>query len=185
MEPSVVKVLLVTEDKNDYGLIQVLLSEIETATFNLEWVTTASAALGQMPQNHHQVYLVDYRLGGLELLHAAIAQGCRGPIILLIHPGDQTIDVAAFGAIAVDILIKGRIEASLLERAIRYGRQHTHTLTALHESESKLGGILNSLMDVVWSLSATTLEVLYISPAVQRVYGRSEAEFFCQSSSLA
>lgn len=42
---------------------------------------------------------------------------------------------------------------------------------ALRQSEEKLNGILNSLDDVVWSADANTWEILYISPAAEKIYG--------------
>jgi PAS domain S-box-containing protein len=48
---------------------------------------------------------------------------------------------------------------------------------ARQESQEQLDRILASLDDVVWSLSAQTQAFLYISPAVEKVYGRSVAEF--------
>ncbi len=41
-----------------------------------------------------------------------------------------------------------------------------------------LTGILNSINDVVWSLDATSGEILYISPAVEKVYGRPASDYF-------
>jgi diguanylate cyclase (GGDEF)-like protein/PAS domain S-box-containing protein len=49
---------------------------------------------------------------------------------------------------------------------------------ALRESEQRLDGILRSLEDVVWSISATTHETLYLNSAAERIYSRSVMEFF-------
>jgi diguanylate cyclase (GGDEF)-like protein/PAS domain S-box-containing protein len=54
---------------------------------------------------------------------------------------------------------------------------------ALRDSEQRLEGILNSIQDVVWSVSAHTLAVIYLNPATERVYGRPITDFF-QSSNL-
>ncbi len=43
---------------------------------------------------------------------------------------------------------------------------------ALRQSEEKLSSILNSIRDVVWSLSWPDLKVLFLSPSVKSVYGR-------------
>ncbi len=48
----------------------------------------------------------------------------------------------------------------------------------LRESEHRLNGILCSLEDVVWSVSATAHETLYLNPAAEKIYGRSITEFF-------
>jgi diguanylate cyclase (GGDEF)-like protein/PAS domain S-box-containing protein len=49
---------------------------------------------------------------------------------------------------------------------------------ALYESEQRLEGILCSIQDVVWSASATTLKVLYINLAAEKVFGRPASEFY-------
>ncbi|HEY9909058.1 MAG TPA: PAS domain S-box protein, partial [Thermosynechococcaceae cyanobacterium] len=48
---------------------------------------------------------------------------------------------------------------------------------ALRESEQRLNGILRSLKDVVWSISATTQETLYLNPAAEEIYSRPVTEF--------
>ena len=47
----------------------------------------------------------------------------------------------------------------------------------LWESEQKISSILNDITDVVWSLSWPDMNVHYISPAAEQVYGRSVEEF--------
>jgi PAS domain S-box-containing protein len=46
------------------------------------------------------------------------------------------------------------------------------------ESQDRLDGILASLDDVVWSQSQDGGQLLYISPAAEKIYGRSIPEFF-------
>lgn len=47
----------------------------------------------------------------------------------------------------------------------------------LRESEAKLESILNSLEDVIWSASVDTLELSYLNPAAELVYGRDRQVF--------
>jgi len=49
---------------------------------------------------------------------------------------------------------------------------------ALRAAEAQLSGILESIDNVVWAMSATDYELLYINPAAERIYGRRAAEFF-------
>ena len=51
-------------------------------------------------------------------------------------------------------------------------------VAAFREKEERLNGILDSLDDAVWSISADTLEVLYLSPAAEKIYGRPAGEFY-------
>jgi diguanylate cyclase (GGDEF)-like protein/PAS domain S-box-containing protein len=51
----------------------------------------------------------------------------------------------------------------------------------LQESEERFASILNSLDDVVWSLSVNGDRVLYLNPAAEEVYGRPLSDFFNNS----
>jgi len=50
-------------------------------------------------------------------------------------------------------------------------------IVELHEAEEKLSGILQSIDNIVWSASADGHELLYVNPAIERIYGRPMAEF--------
>ena len=123
VDPSPIRVLLVEDDEDDYRLTRALLAEIESRKFQLDWVTTYDGGLEAIGRGEHDVYLLDYRLGarhGLELLRTAIERGCQAPLILITGEGDEQIDLEAMKAGAADYLIKGRIDAPLLDRSIRY-----------------------------------------------------------------
>jgi signal transduction histidine kinase/BarA-like signal transduction histidine kinase len=138
MDACLVSVLLVDDDEDDYVMTRDLLSETVSGQFALEWTTTYEAALETMGRKQHHVYLVDYRLGawsGLDLLRAALAQGCEAPIILLTGQGDRHVDVEAMQAGAADYLIKGQIDGPLLERTIRYAITHKRTQAELQRAK--------------------------------------------------
>ena len=115
------RVLLVEDDEDDYRLTRDLLREIGERHFVLEWVPSYAAAVEVMTLQEHDVYLVDYRLGphdGLELLHQPFLVG--KPVIMLTGLDDRDVDLKAMEAGAADYLVKGKIDAPLLERSIRY-----------------------------------------------------------------
>jgi signal transduction histidine kinase len=135
------RVLLVEDDEDDYILTKELLTEWRVASFDLQWVTTFESALLEMKRNEHDIYLLDYQLGaenGLELLRTGLAQGCQGPIIFLTGQRDRDIDLEAMQAGAVDYLIKSEINATLLERAIRYALQQKQLLADAAETRKRL-----------------------------------------------
>jgi CheY-like chemotaxis protein len=73
-----IRVLLVEDDKEDYLLTRDLLREIGKRRFTLDWVATFEDAEEAMAWQQHDVYLIDYRLGGhngLELLTEADRRG--------------------------------------------------------------------------------------------------------------
>lgn len=58
------------------------------------------------------------------------------------------------------------------------------TEEALRISQQRLNEILNSIEDVVWSVSTTTYETLYVNPAIERMYGRPAQDFLEKNSNL-
>jgi signal transduction histidine kinase len=129
-----VRILLVDDDEDDYFLTRDLLADIPDSNFQLDWLADPEAALEAICRQDHDMFLIDYRLGctdGLSLLRSAIKLGCTAPIILLTGQGERAVDLGAMQAGAADFLDKGRLDAALLERAIRYtlqGKRHADEL---------------------------------------------------------
>lgn len=141
MASEAIRVLLVEDDADDYILTRDLFREIEGRRFVVDWVSSYDSALETIAQNQHDVYLLDYRLGehnGLELLREAVRQGSQAPLILLTGQGDRAVDLEAMQSGAADYLIKGRIDADLLERSIRYAIERKHTEEALRRLHEEL-----------------------------------------------
>ncbi len=144
MDTRELRVLIADDDEDDYILTRDLLQRIGRQRFRLDWVPSYEAALQAIELNQHDVYLFDYHLGqsdGLELMREALARGCKAPIILLTGNDDWETDVEAMKAGAADYLVKGHIDARLLERSIRYAlerkRAQAELLEYAHEIECK------------------------------------------------
>ncbi len=123
MDNELIKILLIDDDEDDFVMTRDILAEAENLGHELEWISTYQEALGSIAENRHDVYILDFRLGektGLELLTEAAANGSRAPFILLTGQGDRETDIQAMKAGAADYLVKGDINAPLLERSIRY-----------------------------------------------------------------
>src|SRR4030095_15094907 len=138
---SGIRVLLAEDDEDDYVVTRDLLAEIPGSPFQLERIKDYETALEAIARNQHDVYLLDYRLGertGLELLHEAVRRGCQAPIILFTGQGEREIDIEAMKAGAADYLIKGQIDAALLERSIRYAIERRRDREALRHAHDDL-----------------------------------------------
>jgi diguanylate cyclase (GGDEF)-like protein/PAS domain S-box-containing protein len=178
MDAREIRVLLIEDDEDDYVLTRDLLSDSRRTRFSLDWVSSYADALGAIADGQHDVYLVDYRLGehdGLEVLRAARVAGCLRPIILLTGQGDGEVDIAAMKAGAADYLVKGQIDAQILERSIRYSLEHNRTLEALRESEERYALSARGANDGlwVWDLGAGTV---YYSDRWKEMLGFSKDE---------
>jgi signal transduction histidine kinase len=143
-EPRALRVLIADDDEDDYILTSDLLKRIGRSRFEMDWTPTYEGALEAIEKNQHDVYLFDYHLGhsdGLQLLREALARGCKAPIILLTGNDNWETDVEAMKAGAADYLVKGHLDARLLERSIRYALERTRAQAELleyaHEIERK------------------------------------------------
>jgi len=152
---SQMQILLVEADEDDYIITRELFDDIDGVKFELDWAATYDAGVEAIRQREHDVYFVDFRLGertGLDLIQEVIGAGCEAPLILLTGQGGHEVDVDAMKAGAADYLVKGRIDAELLERSIRYSVERKNAqlkqerlIAELREAMDKiktLGGLL-------------------------------------------
>jgi signal transduction histidine kinase len=134
-----VSVLLVDDDEDDYRLTKDLLAEIPHTRFALKWVPTFEKAAEEMKLAEHDIFLIDYRLGkhdGLQLL-SQFAKS-KVPIIILTGQDDRAVDLQAMRLGAMDYLVKGHIDAPLLERSIRYSIARKRTEEELRHAQEQL-----------------------------------------------
>jgi signal transduction histidine kinase len=138
------KLLLVEDDEDDFILTRDLLAEVYPYGLDLEWVNDYATARERLTSNEHEVCLLDYRLGahnGIALLREARRQGCDTPVIILTGQRDREVDFEAMRAGASDYLIKGEINAALLERSIRYSKERrrleVERLELIREQEAR------------------------------------------------
>ncbi len=88
------------------------------------------------------------------------------------------IEPNAFDETEVQLLTELANDLAYGINALRTQVEGQQAQVALRESKQRLDSILNSIEDVVWSVSATTYDVLYLSPAAEKVYQRPIQAFF-------
>lgn len=149
------RILLVDDDEDDYIATRVLLNEAFGSACTLQWIPTYSAGLEAIQAQTHDVYLIDFRLGGhsgLDLTRKVSARkNSTTPVILLTGLDDHEVDIAAMNAGAADYLVKQQLSAPLLERAIRYAIERKKTeqeLLALAHYDPLTGLANRSLFQV-------------------------------------
>ena len=185
MKKPTVKVLLIEDDEDDYILTSELLEEVKETDYEIVWVSKYGEALEALRKDNYDVCLVDYRLGegtGIELLREAAAMGCRAPMILLTGQGDKEIDLEATEAGAADYLVKGKVDAQLLERVIRYAMAHARMLENLRESENRFRSVVESANDAI-VLTDASGKICAWNKTAQRVFGYAGDEILGRSLS--
>lgn len=133
---TIIKILLVDDDEDDFVLTRDTLSEIPDKKYKLEWEPDYEKARERIRQRRHDVYLIDFQIGafsGLDLISEAHQHNVAAPLILLTGKSDPEIDERAMQAGAADYLVKGTFGLFDLERSIRYSLQHAQNLTEIRK----------------------------------------------------
>lgn len=184
--PEKIKVLLIDDDEEDYFLTKYLFDEFKDKRYSLEWTDDGRRALEAMKNGEYDIYFVDYRMGdynGLDILREAVAAGCAAPIVLMTGQGDEEVDNQAMEAGAADYLVKGEVEAPMLERLIRYSLRHARTLEKMQVSETKFRSVIQSASDAIFLVNQQG-EVILWNSAAESIFGYSEQEILGKSASL-
>lgn len=142
------RILMIDDDRMQFRLTQAHFRNFRGEIFSLEWAATYEEGLEKLLAGGHAACLLDYQLGeknGLDLIHAAVAAGCRTPIIFLTADSSERVDIEAMNAGALDFLVKGEISPRALERSLRYALKLGETLEALRKlaTHDQLTGLLN------------------------------------------
>ena len=173
MNKRLLQVLLVEDDEDDFLLMSKLLGEITNFNFATQWAKTYEAAKKALDEKNFDVCLVDYRLGehtGLELLRETCVEGFCAPMILITGQDDHAVDLEAMKAGAADYLIKGKTEAVLLERTIRYALERKRTEDALEEAAKRERTMIANALDVICTIDAEG-RFVSINPACFKMLG--------------
>lgn len=166
------------DDEDDYVMTKTLVSTRENAHIQLDWVTEFDEALRHACNREYDVFLVDYRLGertGIELIQEAFKTGCQSPMILLTGQDDLEVDYSALKLGAADYLVKGRIDAQLLGRSIRYAVRQAQITGELAEKESKYRSLFERSIDAIF-VTDRTMTVLEANPSLEKLSGYSNEE---------
>jgi diguanylate cyclase (GGDEF)-like protein len=131
--PRTVRVLVVDNDPEDRARLADMLRSGPRCHYDLCMAGSYRQALDAMGQGTFDICLLDYELDGhtgLEIIRSPVAASFGAPIVVLTAHDDYEIDLAVMEAGAAEFLPKGELNATLLERTIRYAIQH-------HESQRK------------------------------------------------
>ena len=143
-----IRVLLIEDSEADYWHARDLLDAAPHTRFTIDWARDLQSGMARLVPAAFDVCLLEQALpdgDGLEIVRAALARGCDAPIIMLTGRGSLDLDLLAMELGAADYLDKTRLDATLLERTIRYAlnrRQQAQRLSRLAQHD-ELTGLAN------------------------------------------
>lgn len=146
-----IRLLLVNTEQVEYLLIGSLLSEVFHTAYEITWLPQIERALPEILSDRYDVILLDYRWGehsAKDLIMAARNKGVKVPILVMTDEMEADVDREALSVGAADYLIKGKIDAQLLERTMRYAIERKANEIKLSELAhfDSLTGVSNRIL---------------------------------------
>jgi CheY-like chemotaxis protein len=139
-----VRILLIDDDDDEATLTRSLLGRVEDIRYELDWVATYGEGLASIASGAHDAYLIDHQLGGqtgIDLVREAREAGSLAALIMMTGQRDRTTDLAAMNAGATDFLMKGRTDAAMLDRTLRYAISQASVVSALEHTHNQMAGL--------------------------------------------
>ncbi|HSG63990.1 MAG TPA: response regulator, partial [Gammaproteobacteria bacterium] len=170
---QVANVLLIDAQSADELTIEQELALIRGQPYRLELARDMSTALQRLRQGGIDVILLDLNLPdslGLTTFLRLQPKAGDVPIIVLVSQPDDELGMEAVERGALDYLIKQQIVSTLLDKALRYATERTHTLLALRASEARYRELYEN---VVAGVFQTTPDGRFMAanPALVRLLG--------------
>jgi PAS domain S-box-containing protein len=153
MAKTSVKVLLIEDDEDDVFLAREYLAESAVFKFEMDWEARPEEARKKMISGAYDIFLIDYRLGsetGLDLIRFSQENSVLTPSILLTGQGDLKVDLDATRFGAADYLVKTELNASMLERSIRYALSQSKIILELNEKEKRYRSLFERSIDPIF-----------------------------------
>ncbi|MDB6034839.1 MAG: Multi-sensor signal transduction histidine kinase [Verrucomicrobiales bacterium] len=150
-----IKILLIEDSSFDARLLQVLLSDQPSTPFDWTCVERLADGLKRVRSEPFDIVLSDLSLPdshGWETFQWLRSQAPHVPIIVLSGTDDETLAIRAVREGAQDYLVKGKFDAHILSRAIRYSIERHRVEMALQESEKHYKFLLESITDYTYTV---------------------------------
>jgi PAS domain S-box-containing protein len=176
-----IHVLLVEDDEDDYVITRDLLDGVGEGSFRLEWIAEYGEAVRAVRERSFDVILLDYRLGGHtgDDFIADVRDYCTAPIVLLTGQADRETDMRMMRLGAADFLVKSRLDAQVLERALRYAAERARSSRDL----GFLAAIVRGSHDAIIGYDLEGV-IQSWNPAAGRLYGYAAEEVMGESARI-
>jgi DNA-binding NtrC family response regulator len=137
MELKPINILYIEDNPGDVVIMEEMLSGEQGAGFQLESADLLSTGLERLEKGGIDVVLLDLSLPdshGLETFERMRNRTSGVPIIVMTGTDDKTLAVKAVQEGAQDYLVKGRVDAPVLVRAMRYAIEREKLVVELRKA---------------------------------------------------
>jgi PAS domain S-box-containing protein len=158
-EEGEIRILLFEDTPEDACLMSALLEKPKGVHFTLELAGSLADGLERLGRGNIHAVILDLNLPdshGLETLDRVQAHSPSVPVLVLTALQDETLADQAIRQGAQDYLLKGRLDSSLLVRAIRYAIERKRSENALRMSEQRFELMARATNDAVWDWDLVT-----------------------------
>lgn len=189
--PLPISVLIVEDNPNDAELLG---HELFRAGFEPHWQRVDKEAdYLECLQKDFDLVLSDYRMpqfNGLRALDLLKRSGVDIPFILVSGTIGEDAAVKAIKEGAADYLLKdnlGRLGTAVTHALseIRLRRERRQAEMDLRASEEKFRQLAENICEVFWITDPTKTRVLYVSPAYEKIWGRTCESLYAEPEGWA
>jgi len=177
MGKNEIKILLIEDNPADARLVFEMLKGLIEPSFSIVHAGLFDEGMKKLENDKFDTCVLDIGLPdsrGFEGLKKISKKYPTIPVILLTGVDDENLGIEAMHSMAADYLVKGRIDAALFVRSIRYSIERKKLETILREREQRLRLATDAgrLGVFIWNIK--TDEVHWENDLMRSIFGYSQ-----------
>lgn len=173
------EILLIEDNPGDARLIEEMTYDVQEHRLSVLHAGSLTEGLRRLADSTFDAVLLDIGLpdsSGLDSVQEIRAAAPEVPIIMLTGVHDEDTISSSLQMGAQDYLIKGRIDADLLVRAIRYSIERMRAYEAIESKQRFIERANNAMPDVLFIFDITAHKLVYANDKLESIFGYTQNE---------